>query len=140
MPTILQFARRATRAGFSFSNRAKSTLEPQPTATSQASGDNFTADGVTWKMVTFVATSLGLAGSAMAFFSNRAHQDNEITRRELREDMQILRADVGKQFDRVDKQFEKVDKQFEKVDARLTGIEESLKEISESLGSKGMRR
>ena len=84
-------------------------------------------------MVTFVATSLGLAGSTMAFFSNRAHQDNEIMRRELREDMQILRADVGKQFDRVDKQ-------FEKVDARLTGIEESLKEISESLGSKGMRR
>ena len=153
MPTIFQLQRAGVRAfartGAIIPSRFKSTLEPQAATTGQAGSDNFISDR---SLALGVA---GLAGSAMAFFSNQARQDNadtrrelneniratnEATRRDIREDMKTLRDDVDKRFEKVDKQFEKVDARFEKVDERLTGIDGSLKEISASLSASQSRR
>ena len=143
MPTIFQLQRAGVRAfartGAIIPSRLKSTLEPQAATTGQAGSDNFISDR---SLALGVA---GLAGSAMAFFSNQARQDNadtrrelneniratneatrreiretnEATRRELREDMKTLKDDV--------------DKRFEKIDG-------SLKEISASLSASQNRR
>lgn len=78
----------------------------EPAAPSSSTHDP--ASGVSWKSIGLGVTTLGFMGSSMAFFSDRAHKDNEATRRELREDIKALEARVDKRFDKLEASLQEI--------------------------------
>ena len=110
---------------------AKSGERKASTATaSEPVGLGNTGDstsGVPWRTVGLGVTVLGFMASSMAFFSDRAHKDNETTRRELREDNEITRRELREDMKASEA---RVDKRFDGMDKKIDEIKNELKEIS----------
>ena len=165
MPTIFQLQRAGVRAfartGAIIPSRLKSTLEPQAATTGQAGSDNFISDR---SLALGVA---GLAGSAMAFFSNQARQDNadtrrelseniratnEATRRELSENIRATNESISATNEAIRREIRETNEAIRRelredmktlkddVDKRFEKIDGSLKEISASLSASQSRR
>jgi hypothetical protein len=119
MRQLFKLARLANTRLTAGSLRCTSTAAEVTGSSATGACDHLATSGISWKAVTLGVTAFGFIGSSMAFFSDRAHKDNEATRHELGEDMKSLE-------DRIDKRFEGMEKRFDKV-------EDTLKEISASL-------
>ena len=119
MQQLFKLARLANTRLTAGSLRRTSTAAEVTGSSATGAGDHLATSGISWKAVTLGVTAFGFIGSSMAFFSDRAHKDNEATRRELREDMKALE-------NRMDEKFKNVDKQFDEVKATLKEISASL--------------
>jgi exonuclease VII large subunit len=52
---------------------------------------------------------------------------------DLREEIKVLREDMGQRFEQVDKRFEQVDKRFEQVDKRFEQVDKRFEQMREDM-------